>query len=77
MDLIHSFSVLPFTGISDHCCLSTCIRVNKVTERSIENNVPEINDCIVHPLGFRYTYNEKQGEMFEKKHTKQCNLGKT
>ena len=28
MNDIYSFSVLPFTGLSDHCCISTSIMIN-------------------------------------------------
>ena len=29
MPQIKSFSVLPFSGISDHCCISTTIKINR------------------------------------------------
>ena len=37
---IFSFSVLPFTDISDHCCLSTSIRINREAESTTS---PDMN----------------------------------
>ena len=33
MPLVHSFSVLPFTELSDHCCISTFIKINRILEQ--------------------------------------------
>ena len=33
LPIVHSFSVLPFTELSDHCCITTFIRTNQCIDR--------------------------------------------
>ena len=44
---IFSFSVLPFTELSDHCCISTFIKVNRVSER--EGSINEGDNTKANP----------------------------
>ena len=43
--LVHSFSVLPFTELSDHCCISTFIKINRILERApnLEGEFVKVN----------------------------------
>ena len=54
IDQVHSFSVLPFTGMSDHCCISTCVRVNIADEMDVEDDNEN-----VHPINVKYTYDKR------------------
>ena len=69
IDQVHSFSVLPFTGISDHCCISTCITVNIGGEVKGEGNNERL-----HPINVRYTYDRKHIKRFENYITSDTNL---
>ena len=39
MEEIKRFSVLPFIGLSDHCCISMDIKINNVIDRSDDSTV--------------------------------------
>ena len=44
MPLVHSFSVLPFTELSDHCCTSTFIKTNRnLLQDSTQGEVTKVN----------------------------------
>ena len=61
---IHSFSVLPFTGLSDHCCISTCINVNIKAANSMEA-LSDDDTATIHPIETKYTYDKNRKEAFE------------
>ena len=44
---IFSFSVLPYTELSDHCCISTFIKINRVLEK--DDVVRECNNIKINP----------------------------
>ena len=58
---IHSFSVAPFTGLSDHCCISVCIKVN-IPSLSIV--IPDADNTI-HHIKAKYRFDEKLIDKFE------------
>ena len=62
--------------MSDHCCISTCIRVNVKRTTNELNPVSKKDDCLIHPLHFRYTYDSKNREIFEKNLLNNENLAK-
>ena len=64
MGTIHSFSVAPFTGLSDHCCISVFIRVNMMNVLEQPTNCDE-RECTVHPISTNFTYDNKRREVFE------------
>ena len=76
MDGIFSFSVLPFTGLSDHCCISTNIRTNILQQNSEnnENDNSDINDGKINTVKIRYTYNENRKIIFKENLGKDKNL---
>ena len=65
---IHSFSVLPFNGLSDHCCIATYINANITRDKEVPD--PE---NIIHNIK-TYRYNENLKELFEKSILQDNNL---
>ena len=63
MDCIFSFTVSPFSGLSDHCCISTCIRVNVINEE--HDGQYESKEHEVHIDELKYTYNINERDKFE------------
>ena len=76
MKKIHSFSVLPYTGISDHCCISVNIRIN---DRNIPEEVTNIlpnETCRVHKPVVKYTYDSNKKDIFIQNIVSDNNLSK-
>ena len=77
MEHIHSFSVLPYTGITDHCCISTNIKVNTVDQNSTvkaHNEISHAHNEIFHSIEVKYTYDKNQKATFEKYMASDANL---
>ena len=64
MEQIFSFSVLPYTGLSDHCCLSTNIKVNIKYDSSIQPDL--VGENTIHPIENNFTYDKNLNGIFEK-----------
>ena len=61
MPLIFSFSVLPFTELSDHCCISTNIKINAPQVNPIcEELGPKVN-----PHNVKLSYDEGRKHVFQ------------
>jgi hypothetical protein len=69
---IFSFSVLPFTELSDHCCLSVTIKVNR--EHLTDSTEAEVEAATVNPIEQFYTYNENRKNIFKENIRKDKNL---
>ena len=77
LEHIHSFSVLPYTGITDHCCISTNIKVNTVVKESTSKYLNEISHShneIIHSIDVKYTYDKNRKATFEKYMSSDANL---
>ena len=64
MEQIHSFSVLPYTGLSDHCCLSASIKGNIETDKNTEPDFADKNT--IHTNVAKFTYDKNLKDIFEK-----------
>ena len=65
MNNIHSFSVLPFTGLSDHCCISVCIRINDCGEKNLLDTPPIAGtECKLQNLNTIYSYNPNKRDTY-------------
>ena len=66
MTRIHSFSVLPFTGLSDHCCISVCIRTSYCgKENELEPTpIASPTECKIHEANTIYSYNPSGRDNF-------------
>jgi hypothetical protein len=66
MTRIHSFSVLPFTGLSDHCCISVCIRTSYCDkENELETtHIASTTECKIHEANTIYSYNPSGRDNF-------------
>ena len=64
---IKSFTVLPFTGLSDHCCISMNIMINsKIYQTESQNGIPQAaKEGFVHPLTYRYTFDNNRKHIFK------------
>ena len=69
IDKIQSFSVLAFSDLSDHCCISTSIRVNRV-----DGTIVEENNNKIHPRTVKYTFDKRYEKRFEESMTSDPNL---
>ena len=69
---IHSFSVLPFNGLSDHCCIATYIKVNIESNKGVSN----IDQNTIHPIKSKYIYNRNLKARFERSMSQDKNLVK-
>ena len=62
---IESFSILPFTGLSDHCCISVNININvdimEYNEYTFERKEQEAIKC----SKIKYTYDSSRKHIFE------------
>jgi hypothetical protein len=74
MEQIHSFSVLPYTGLSDHCCLSASIKVNIETDNNTEPDF--VGKSAIHTNVAKFTYDKNLKDVFEKHILKDENLKK-
>ena len=63
MEQIHSFSVLPYTGLSDHSCLSASIKVNIETDKNTEPDFADKNT--IHTNVAKFTYDKNLKDIFE------------
>ena len=61
---IHSFTVLPFTGLSDHCCISVNI---KTKQNFVENNLTtnQDNETMIHTQTFKYAFGQDKTHLYE------------
>ena len=62
LPLVHSFSVLPFTEISDHCCISTFIKINQNLTR---DDTQEADEISVNPNPPRLKYDRDRIHIFQ------------
>ena len=64
--IIHSFSVLPFTGLSDHCGISICIRTSYCREENALNPTPTAPEaeCKLHETNTIYSYDPRGRDNF-------------
>ena len=56
-----SFSVLPFTELSDHCCISTNIRIN-IPKKSNTDETPDIR---INPVEPKLTYEKARKHILD------------
>ena len=64
---VTTFSVLPFTGISDHCCILLNIRINSITEQKnseLQDPSSSMNNQL-HPQIYKYTYDTSRKHIFK------------
>lgn len=64
MDDVTYFSVLPFTGLSDHCCIALNLRINTNLDGK-SGDPPETIFDSVHPLTYKYTYDSSRKGIFK------------
>ena len=63
---IFSFSVLPFTELSDHCCLSLSVRINRESFRHVTNeDTVDYPDILINPEIEKYTYDPARIDIFK------------
>ena len=77
MNHIYSFSVLPFTGLSDHCCISLCLKLKDSDhEHENEKEPTPIQECKLHETDMQFTYNSKRRDIFIQNVLRDNNLTK-
>ena len=65
MNRIHSFSVLPFTGLSDHCCVSAYIKINDRCQLKEQQSIStDITEYKIHETDIIYTYDINRRDIF-------------
>ena len=64
IDIVQSFSVLPFTGLSDHCCISLKIKLNTMVE--ITHNIAKRNVDILKVSKLSLKYDKTRKHIYEK-----------
>ena len=65
MNRIHYFSVSPFTGLSDHCCISACLRINdSVLEDQLNPTPIAMTEYKIHEPDMTYSYNPNRRDTF-------------
>ena len=62
---VKSFSVLPFTGISDHCCISVTMKSN-VNEKISPPTVGNKNEEKLNVSKFKFIYDKTRKHMYER-----------
>ena len=63
---IISFTVLPFTDLSDHCCLGTSIKINRdLAELNFDENVVEYPEVIITPQNEPLTFDPSRIDIFK------------
>ena len=63
---VFSFSVLPFTDLSDHCCISTSVKINRdLIEAAPNENVDEYPDVSVSPEIKALTFDADRLDIFK------------
>ena len=64
---VKSFAVLPFTGLSDHCCISLNIMINSTIDPSEpQNGTPQgESEEILHPQTYKYTFDSSRKHVFK------------
>ena len=67
MKEIKSFTVLPFTGLSDHCCISMNIMINSnIYQTESQNGTPLAEkEVFIHPLTYKYTFYNNRKHIFK------------
>ena len=65
MNRIHSFSVLPFIGLSDHCCVSAYIKINDRCQLKEQQSIStDITEYKIHEPDIIYTYDINRRDIF-------------
>ena len=65
MNNIYSFSVLPFTGLSDHCCISVSIMINDTAETcETRENKDSTTEIELQKNNIAYTYDPTKRDQF-------------
>ena len=73
---IFSFSILPFTDLSDHCCLSTTIRINRVLPKApADENVDDYPDVSVNPKMDTFVFDPERLDIFKANIRQDENIG--
>ena len=62
---VKSFSVFPFTGLSDHCCISVTIKSNDNRQIPFPNAGNKQEDKLI-VSKFKYTYDKTRKHVYEK-----------
>ena len=63
---IYSFSVLPFTPLSDHCCLSTSVKINRITvDPPCDESLADYPEVTIHPNIDTFTFDPSRLEIFK------------
>ena len=70
---IHSFTVLPFVGLSDHCCIALNIRA-KVKPADINLISPNENDTTIQTNKYEYSYDKRKKQIYEQNLAKDRNI---
>ena len=70
---IHNFTVIPFTALSDHCCISLDIKVK--TAPLLASAGTEIdNETLVHRPTYRYSYDKRKKTLYEQNLSESKNI---
>ena len=70
---IHKFSVLPFTELSDHCCISLEVNI-KTANLHIFDSTKTGNEIPVHKPKQRFSYDKKRKSLYEENLSKNKNI---
>ena len=70
---IHKFSVLPFTELSDHCCISLEVKI-KTANMYIFDSTETGNEIPVHKSKYRFSYDKKRKSLYEENLSKNKNI---
>ena len=70
---IRSFTVLPFTGLSDHCCISLNIKV-KMEPPATNFICPNENKTIMQTYKHTYSYDKRKKRIYEQNLEKDKNV---
>ena len=62
---IHEFAVLPFLGLSDHCCIQFNLSINSKPSKTVEVPGPDIGVEEIHPTIKRLKYDPEKKENFK------------
>ena len=73
MSNIFSFSVLPFSELSDHCCISANIRINAEPQNK-EDVIEPKSEGKINTVKVQYTYDRNRADMFKEYMRKDENL---
>ena len=60
-NFLKSFTVLPFDGLSDHCCISLILSANM----SVETPEPEVDNLEIHPSAQKFMFDRNRMHVFK------------